>query len=140
MAATEAPDMMTEKERRKYEREKRLMTQNSLLDKSGSIHQFQTETKANALGGQSLEQFKESRSNHQLSQSRPYNTANHSTGEIPRSKDIYNHSQADGSPQNLDRSTFHSKDGKSVKSLKKSLSPDGRSAVNVEDQYTVKLS
>ena len=38
MAATEAPDMMTEKERRKYEREKRLMTQNSLLDKSGSIH------------------------------------------------------------------------------------------------------
>ena len=42
---------MTEKERKKYEREKRQLTQNSMLEKSGSIHQFQTETKANALGG-----------------------------------------------------------------------------------------
>ena len=51
MEHTQAPDMMTEKERKKYEREKRQLTQNSMLEKSGSIHQFQTETKANALGG-----------------------------------------------------------------------------------------
>ena len=61
---TEAPDMMTPKARKEYEKlkAKELKTQKtaSMLDKSGSIHNSQTDTKG--LGGKSLGRFRDSRS------------------------------------------------------------------------------
>ena len=91
---TEAPDMMTPKEREKFEkaRRKELRTQKtaSMLDKSGSIHNSQEDTQQKGVGGKSLGRFRDSHSGVQLSADR-YQTG----GQMPYGDDRHNRSAHD---------------------------------------------
>ena len=108
------------------------------LDKSGSIHNSQEDTRTPNPGGKSLGRFADSQSGHQLSERRPQHTANHSTGQMPYEGDIHNRSAHGAADSFLHKSTSRDRDGKSLASLDRSrgsrLSPSQKSVVNIVDQ------